>query len=148
MLSKFHFHDTIILGCTHLLTRALMHMSISSPPTHHSPSPASPYTRRPYPQSWVGLKLNISGGYEGDKYLCLFAGRRKSSIASDRFEATLIPQLSQHCTGCQSAACVHSVGYIEYHHSWGTVDIWEALPTSTSLTSVHSISSLSLVLPF
>ena len=47
------------------------------------------------------------------KYLCLFAGR---STVSDHFDAISIPQLSQHCTGWQSAACVHSV---EYHNSWG-----------------------------
>jgi len=46
-------------------------------------------------------------GHEGRKYLCLFAGRWKSSIVGDRFNVVPIPQLSQHCTGWQSAARVH-----------------------------------------
>ena len=56
------------------------------------------------------MRFKTSGG----KYLCLFLSRRNSSIVSDRFDAILIPQLSQHCTGWWSAACVHSVLYLEY----------------------------------
>jgi len=61
--------------------------------------------------------------HEGGKYLCLFTSRRKSSTVSDPFGAIPILQLSQHCTGWQSASRVHiqcdSVLYLEYHHSWG-----------------------------
>jgi len=42
--------------------------------------------------------------HKGGKYLCLFAGGRKSSIVGDRFDTIPIPQLSQHCTGWRSAA--------------------------------------------
>ena len=52
----------------------------------------------------------------GGKYLCLFAEVR---TVGDCFDAIPIPQLSQHCTGWQSAARVHSVLSLEYHHLWG-----------------------------
>ena len=42
--------------------------------------------------------------HKGGKYLCLFAGRRKSSIVSNCFDVILIPQLS--------------LLYLEYHHLW------------------------------
>jgi len=42
-------------------------------------------------------------------------------IASD---AILIPQLSTAQAGKLSATHIRSVLYLEYHHSWGTVDIW------------------------
>jgi len=46
-----------------------------------------------------GFEVQIFRGHEVSKYLGLFAGRRKSSIVGDCFDAIPIPQLSQHCTG-------------------------------------------------
>ena len=66
-----------------------------------------------------GIEVQNFKGHEGGKYLCLFAGRRKSSIVDDRFDAIQIPQLSQQCTGWESAACDHSVLNLEYHHLGG-----------------------------
>jgi len=46
-----------------------------------------------------GFEVQNFRGHEGGKYL---AGRRKSS---NQFDAILIPQLSQHCTGARLVKC-------------------------------------------
>ena len=67
----------------------------------------------------------------GKSSLFLFAGRRKSGIVciGNRFNAILIPKLSQHCTGWRSIAHVHSVLYLERTITRGvTVGIWGTKP--------------------
>ena len=73
--------------------------------------------------SMGGFEVQNIRGHEGSKHHCLFEGRRKCSIAGDRLWRHPDPS-TQHCTGWQSATHICSVLYLEYHHSWNTVDIW------------------------
>ena len=89
-------------------------------------------------------------GHEEGKYLCLFTGRKKSSIVSDHFTPSQsLNSVSQHCTGWQSAACVHRALYLEYHHSYGHSGYLPPLlkPEYVPECACHQVSNNGVVSP-